>query len=94
MLKRKWDLQAQNEALKEEVKNLKIQLHCARLQNAMARFQWLPECEQQAVETCYGYIGENYDGWLVREDFVLHYLTIKWLYVPLRSELEWEDLPF
>lgn len=71
-------LERQIEALKIENAKLKQQLTSRRLERAVEKFNSLPEIEREAVWRCYDYIWENYDWWLVWEDFVAHYIELKW----------------
>lgn len=86
-------LERQIEALKIENAKLKQQLTCGRLERAVERFNLLPEIERDAVWRCYEYIWENYDWWLVWEDFVAHYLELKW-FTPKWQCVNFNELPF
>ena len=74
----KENLQTQLDALKIENEKLKQQLNSSRLEKAMLAFGHLPDEEMSAVRLCYDYIWENYNPWLVREEFVGWYMDYKW----------------
>lgn len=88
------------EALKVENAKLKQQLMSTKLEKWCLIFRWYSDEERSAVRRCYDYIGYNYDGWLVWEDFVAYYVSMKedeegksiW---ELNKNDEWRDeLPF
>lgn len=65
------------EALEVENAKLKQQLMSTKLEKWCLIFSWYSEEEKDAVRRCYDYIGYNYDGWLVWEDFMTYYVDMK-----------------
>lgn len=86
------------EALEVENAKLKQQLMSTKLEKWVLQFSWYSDVERDAVRRCYEYIGNNYDGWLVWEDFVTYYVDQKEMEMVKGKELEFwitsDDLPF